>query len=152
MGMLKQAKYYLPEAYLKTLYSSIAEPNFRYCCSVFRTCGVTEKIAFKNFKTERLELSPTANLIFSADHTERLGWRAIEELIAEKSKTIVDKSLHGLAPQYLCHLFVRNSAGEACPLRNTLTDLKIPTKSSVKGQKCFFVLWGKTMEQPTNRS
>jgi len=33
MGMLKEAKYYLPEVFLKTLYSSIVEPYFRYCCS-----------------------------------------------------------------------------------------------------------------------
>jgi len=43
---------------------------------------------------------------------ERLGWKTIEELIAEESKTIVYKSFYGLAPQYLCHLFARNSAGE----------------------------------------
>jgi len=42
---------------------------------------------------------------------ERLGWKTIEELIAEESKTIVYKSFYGLAPQYLCHLFARNSAG-----------------------------------------
>ena len=43
---------------------------------------------------------------------------------AVESKTIVYKSLHGLAPQYLCHLFTINSVGEARTLRNT-TDLKI---------------------------
>ena len=67
--MLKQAKYYLPEACLETLYSSIVvEPYFRYCCSVWGACGVIEKTAFKNFKTEPLELLPTANLMLSADH------------------------------------------------------------------------------------
>ena len=72
MGMLKQAKYFLPEVFLKTLYSSIVvEPYFRYCCSVWGTCGVTVKPTFKNFKTERLELSPTANLMLSADHLRK---------------------------------------------------------------------------------
>ena len=56
MGMLKQAKYYLPEACPKTLFSSIVEPYFRYCCSVWGTYRVTEKTAIKNFKAERLEL------------------------------------------------------------------------------------------------
>ena len=37
MGMLKQAKYYLPEACLKSLFSSIVERKFRYCCSVWGT-------------------------------------------------------------------------------------------------------------------
>jgi len=43
MGMLRQVKYYLPEAHLKTLYSSIVEPYFRYCCAFGGSCGVTEK-------------------------------------------------------------------------------------------------------------
>ena len=68
MGMLNQAKYYFPEASLKTLYSSIVEPYFRYCCSVWGSCAVTKQTTFKHFKTKRLELSPTANLMLSADH------------------------------------------------------------------------------------
>ena len=41
-----------------------------------------------------------------------------------------------LAPQYLCHLFIGNSAGEAYPLHNTFTDLKMPKIS-------FFREWTK---------
>jgi len=72
---------------------------------------------------------------------ERLGLKTIEELIAEESNTIVYNSLYGLAPQYLCHLFVRNSTGGVLPMRNTVTDLKIPKKSSVNGQKCYSYCW-----------
>ena len=68
---------------------------------------------------------------------ERLGWKTIEELIAKESKTIVYNALYGLTPQYLYHPFVRNFVGEARPLRNTSTDLKIPKKSYVNGQKRF---------------
>ena len=68
---------------------------------------------------------------------ETFGWKNIEELITEESKTIVYKSLYGLAPQSLCHLFVRNSAGEVPSLSNTFTDLRIPKQSSMKGKKCF---------------
>ena len=66
--MLKQAKYYLPDVCLKTLYSSIVEPYFRYCCSVGERVGLPNKTALKNFKTELLELSPTANFMLPADH------------------------------------------------------------------------------------
>ena len=118
--MLKQAKYYFPEACLKTLYSSIVESYFRYCCSVWVTCSATEKTAFKNFTTERLELSLAANLMLSAEPlVEGLGWKTIDELITEESKIIFYKPHYGLVPQYLCHLFVRNSTGEDRPLRNT---------------------------------
>ena len=50
MGMLKQAKYYLPEACLKTRYSSIVETYFWYCCSVWGTCGATEKTRLQKFQ------------------------------------------------------------------------------------------------------
>ena len=48
--------------------------------------------------------------------------------------------------------FTRNSAGEARTPRNTATALKIPKISSVNEQRCFFVLWVETKEQPTNKS
>ena len=36
LGLLKQAKKFLPASSLKSLYPSIVEPHFRYCCSVWR--------------------------------------------------------------------------------------------------------------------
>ena len=57
MGMLKQAKYY------KNPLFEYCGALLWYCCSVWKNCGVSEKTTFKNFKTERLELSPTANLM-----------------------------------------------------------------------------------------
>ena len=34
IGFLKCAKHFLPEAIVKTLYTSIVEPQFQYCCSI----------------------------------------------------------------------------------------------------------------------
>ena len=34
LDLLKHAKNFLPESSLKSLYFSIVEPHFRYCCSV----------------------------------------------------------------------------------------------------------------------
>ena len=50
MGMLKQAKYYLHKACLKTLYSSIVEPYFQYCFSVWATCCVNEIYRLQKFQ------------------------------------------------------------------------------------------------------
>ena len=133
--MLKQAKYYLLEACLKTLYLSLVGKCFWYCCSVWGTCGVTEKSHLQNRAA-----TIVTNSKFDASRRpliERLGWRTTDKLIAEESKTIVYKSLYGLAPQYLHHLFTRKSAGEAHTLCNTSIDLKQPKKSSMDGQGCF---------------
>ena len=42
IGCLKYAKYFLPEAIVKTHYTSIVEPHFHYCCSVWGCCNSTD--------------------------------------------------------------------------------------------------------------
>ena len=37
-GFLKLAKSFLPQDTLKTLYTGIVEPHFRFCCSVWGNC------------------------------------------------------------------------------------------------------------------
>ena len=41
IGFLKSSKNILPVASVKTLYTSIVEQHFRYCCSVWGCCGAT---------------------------------------------------------------------------------------------------------------
>ena len=43
VGFLKYSKKYLPRETLVTLYRSLVEPHFRYCCSVWGCCGSTGK-------------------------------------------------------------------------------------------------------------
>ena len=42
VGFLKHAKSFLPKETLKTIYTGIVEPHFRYCCSVWSCAGTTE--------------------------------------------------------------------------------------------------------------
>ena len=65
-----------------------------------------------------------------------LGWKTIEELIGNESKTMVLKSLNDLASQCMCNLFTINSAWSSRNLWNTETDLRLPKKNSANGQKC----------------
>ena len=53
-----------------------------------------------------------------------LGWKTIEELIGNESKTMVLKSFNDLASQCMCNLFTRNLAWSSRNLWNTETDLK----------------------------
>ena len=57
---------------------------------------------------------------------------------------MVYESLHELAPQYMCNLFTRASQLTSGCLRNTLTDLRLPKKSSKTGQKVFSFRSAKT--------
>ena len=41
LGMIRHAKNFLPLTTLQTMYKSIVEPYFRFCCPVWGSCGVT---------------------------------------------------------------------------------------------------------------
>ena len=42
IGFLKYANHFIPEAIVKTLDTSIVEPHFQYCCSVWGCCNSTD--------------------------------------------------------------------------------------------------------------
>ena len=110
IGFLKHAKSFLPEETLRTMYTGIVEPHFRYCCSVWGCCGATEINQLQKLQNRAARIvtgssfdTPGQPLI------KRLGWKTIDELIASESNIMVFKSLHELAPQYMCNLFTKTS-------------------------------------------
>ena len=135
IGFLRHAKSFLPMASFKTLYTGIVEPNFRYCCSVWGCAGSIEINQLQKLQNRAARI--ITNSSFDAPSRPlivELGWRTIEELISNESKTMVFKSLNDLAPQYLCNLFTRNSACSSCNFRDTETYLRLPKKNSANGQ------------------
>ena len=138
VGFLKHAKKFLPRETLKTLYTGIVEPHFRYCCSVWGCCGLTEINQLQKLQNRAARIVTNSSFETpSRPLIEGLGWKTIQQLISNESETMVFKSLNELAPQYLCGLFTRNSQCSARTLRNTDTDVRLPKKKSANGQKCF---------------
>ena len=68
---------------------------------------------------------------------ERLGWQTIVELITSESNIMVFRSLHDLAPKYMCNLFTKASQQSSRNLSNTAADLRLPKKNSENSQKYF---------------
>ena len=136
IGFFKHAKSFLPEMTLRTMYTGFVEPHFRYCCSVWGCCGLSEikqlqKLQYWGARIitgSRLD-APGLPLV------KRLGWKTIDELISSESNIMVFKSLHGLAPQYMSNLFTKTSQLTSRILRDSVTDLMIPMKKSTNGQK-----------------
>ena len=138
VGFLKHAKSFMPKETLKTIYTGIVEPHFRYCCSVWGCAGSTEINQLQKLQNRAARI--VTNSSFDAQSSpliENLGWKTIQELIQNESQTMVFKSLHGLAPQSLCNLFTKSSQCSSYSLRNTVTDLRLPLKKSSNGQKSF---------------
>ena len=128
------ANTFLPQETLKTLYRGIVEPHFRYCCSVWGFAGSSElnRQQKQQNRAERI-LTNSSSDTPSRQLIDMLGWETIDQLIALESKTIVLKSIHEMAPQYICELFTRSS------IHNTETDFKLPKKKSYLGQRCFLL-------------
>ena len=138
IGSLKHAKTFLRQETLMTLYTGIVEPHFRYCCSVWGCACSTELNQLQKLQNRAARIITNSSFDTpSRPLIDQLGWKTIEQLVASESKTMVFKSLHELAPQYLCDLFTRNSKCSSYVLRNSETDLRLPMKKSSNGQKCF---------------
>ena len=125
IGFLKHAKTFLRQETLKALCTGIVEPHFRYCCSVWGCAGLTELNQLQKLQNRAARIITNSSFDTpSRPLIDQLGWKTIEELVASESKTMVFKSLHELAPQYLCDLFTRNSKCSSYVLRNSETDFK----------------------------
>ena len=152
IGFLKHAKTFLGEETLKTLYTGIVQPHFRYCCSVWGCAGSTELNQLQKLQNRAARIITNSSVDTpSRPLIDKLGWKTIEQLIASKSKTMVSKSLHELAPKYLRDLFTRNAKCSSYLLCNSETDLRLPLKKSSNGQKCFSYRGAKAWnDHPTN--
>ena len=54
---------------------------------------------------------------------------------------MVNKSINGLAPDYLSEMFTKNSAYSRKNLRNMATDLQVPPMKTCKGSMSFLISW-----------
>ena len=79
---------------------------------------------------------------------KELKWPTVRELIRCETATIVFKSVDDLAPEYLSHLFIRNSERHTINLRNSETELLVPFMKTSNGQKAFVFHGAKTWNEP----
>ena len=109
IGFLKHARSFLPKDTLKTLYTGIVEPHFRYCCSVWGCCGKTDLNQLQKLQNRAARI--VTNSSFDAPSKpllQKLEWKCIKELISDETKLTVFKSLNDLGPNYMYKMFTKN--------------------------------------------
>ena len=100
IGLLKYAEKYLPIAVVKTLYSSIVEPYFQYCCSVWGCCNSTDILKLQRLQNREARVLTNSQFdALSRPLIQSLGWQTIGQLIDRQSKLTVFKCLNDLAPR-----------------------------------------------------
>ena len=138
IGMLKYSKRYLPLLTIQSMYKSLVEPYFRYCCPVWGSCGSTAINELQKLQNRAARIVTNSRYDASAKPIiKKLGWHTVSEIIQMETLSMVYKSINDLAPTYLTEMFSRLSDTCKRELRNTRSDLEIPMRKSPNGQKCF---------------
>ena len=136
--MIRHAKQYLPLSILQTMYRSMVEPYFRFCCPVWGVCGATALNKLQKLQNRAARIVTNSPYRMSAPPIIRqLGWQTVKELIETETVKMVYRSVNHEVPEYLTGLFQRLSETCARQLRNTSTDLYVPLLKIACGKKCF---------------
>ena len=104
IGSIKRIRHLVPQATLHLIYRALIQPHFDYRNTVWGNCGITFK---KISKLQKLQNRAARVLTFSnydADAGylfELLGWKNLARQQQTQRATMVCRSLHGLAPDYL---------------------------------------------------
>ena len=98
-----------PQETLSHIYRGIVEPYFRYCSSVWGSCGETRFLTLQKLQNRAARIVTNSSYVASTDDLiEKLNWPTISEIIERETATMVYKSLNGLVPMYLSNIFSRN--------------------------------------------
>ena len=136
--MIRLTKNVLPLTTLQTLYKSIVEPYFRFCCPVWGSCGVTALSKLQTLQNRAARIVTDSSYKTSAfPILEKLGWLTVNDLIETETLKLVYKSKKQLAPEYLNSMFVKLSEFRNRQLRDSDTDLYVPLLKTACGQKSF---------------
>ena len=138
LGMLRYSKQYLPIKSVQTMYKSLVEPYFRFCCPVWGVCGITALDKLQKLQNRAARIVTNSPYNASAlPIIRKLGWQTVNDLIVKETLKMVHKCTNDEAPSYLACLFDRLSETRTRELRNTETDLRVPFLRTTCGQKCF---------------
>ena len=137
IGFLKHAKNILPIASLKILYSSIVEPHFRYCCSVWGCCGKTYIDQPQKLQNRAARI--VTNNSFDAPSRpliESIGWKTVRELVDQESRPII--IIHLIYSRY--HNFMISSIIKEYDRVCLIIDIKANTVLPWIRTKIYFCL------------
>ena len=131
---------------VQTMYKSLLEPYFRYCCPVWGqqylsvAClwGITALDKLQKLQNRAARIVTNSPYNASAlPIIRKLGWQIVKDLIVNETLKMVYKCTNDEAPSYLACLFDRLSETSTREFRNTETDLRVPFLRTTCGQKCF---------------
>ena len=105
-GAIKRIRHLVPQATLLLIYQALIQPHFDYFNFVWGNCGITLQNKVQKLQNRAARVLTNLNYDADAGHLfELLRWKNPASQPQIQNAIMVYKSLHGLAPNYLCSKF-----------------------------------------------
>ncbi|KAL9973623.1 hypothetical protein ACROYT_G020101 [Oculina patagonica] len=125
IGALKRVRHLIPQATLHLMYRSLIQPHFDYCSTVWGNCGITLQNKLQKLQNRAARVLTFSNYdAHAGDLFEILGWKNLARQQQIQRATMVYRSLHGLALEYLSSKFEKRET--AYNLRDSENKLNVP--------------------------
>lgn len=113
-------------------------PHLRYCRSLWGSRGESRKLTLRNFKNLAVRIVTNSWYdAFACTLFGILNWNSVNGMKAEKTVTMVYKSIDSLAPNYISHLLAKSSSRD---IFNSNTDWYDPFMNNRIGQKALLII------------
>ena len=105
-GAIKRIRHLVPQATLLLIYQALIQPHFDYFNFVWGNCGITLQNKVQKLQNRAARFLTNLNYDADAGHLfELLRWKNPASQPQIQNAIMIYKSLHGLAPNYLCSKF-----------------------------------------------
>ena len=147
IGTIRRVRHLVPQATLQLIYQALIHPHFNYCNTVWAgNCGIILRNKLQKLQNKEARFLTFLDYDEDAGYLlELLGWKNLAPQHEIEKATMVSKSLHGLAPEYLCSRFATRET--AYNLRDSENKLCIPLPRTNYYNNSFsysgVILWNK---------
>ena len=108
IGAIKRIRHLVSQATLLLIYQALIQPHFDYCNIVWGDCVITLQNKVQKLQNGAVRVLTYSNYDTDAGYLLKLlRWKNLACQQQIQRATMVYKSLHGLAPDYLCSKFER---------------------------------------------
>ena len=91
---------------LQTIFNSLVQPHFNYCCTVWDKCNKTQATKLQKLQNRASRVLTFSSYDANADPLfKRLGWNELDSQRNFYKAVMMYKSIKGLAPDYMCSMF-----------------------------------------------
>ncbi|XP_073237512.1 uncharacterized protein [Porites lutea] len=125
IGAIKRIRHLVTQATLQLIYQALIQSHFDYCNIVWGNRGITLRNKVQKLQNRAARVLTYSSYDVDAGHLFKLlGWKNLACQQQIQRATMVYRSLHGLAPNYLSSKFERREV--AYNLRDSENKLNVP--------------------------